>query len=137
MGLENGLVLHTREPIEIPEEIWADFSIGEGPLKYSYELLYFRKCWNIRREVVRALNADYEYCGKAWLTIDEIKKIWWAISEVNHKGAWEDNESIWTWDEIKDRLDHSLLALEWLVKFMRQHVGEKKPFYMVEFYDSY
>lgn len=137
MGLDNGLILHTREPIEIPEEIWADFSIEEGPFKYSYELLYFRKCWNIRREVVRALNADYEYCGKAWLTIDEIKKIWWAISEVNHKGAWEDNESIWTWDEIKDRLDHSLLALEWLVKFMRQHVGEKEPFYMVEFYDSY
>ena len=137
MGLDNGLILHTRKPIEIPEEIEVDFSIEEGPLKYSYELLYFRKCWNIRREVVRALNADYEYCGKAWLTINEVKKIWWAISEVNHKGAWDDNDSIWTWDEIKDRLDHSLLALEWLVKFMRQHVGEKKPFYMVEFYDSY
>lgn len=137
MGLENGLILHTREPIEIPEEIEVDFSIEEGPLKFSYELLYFRKCWNIRREVVRALNADYEYCGKAWLTIDEVKKIWWAISEVNHKGAWDDNDSIWTWDEIKDRLDHSLLALEWLVKFMRQYVGEKEPFYMVEFYDSY
>ena len=137
MGLDNGLILHTREPIEIPEEIEADFSIEEGPLKFSHELLYFRKCWNIRREVVRALNADYEYCGKAWLTIDEVKKIWWAISEVNHKGAWDDNDSIWTWDEIKDRLDHSLLALEWLVKFMRQHVGEKEPFYMVEFYDSY
>ena len=137
MGLDNGLILHTRKPIEIPEEIEVDFSIEEGPLKYSYELLYFRKCWNIRREVVRALNADYEYCGKAWLTIDEVKKIWWAISEVNHKGAWDDNDSIWTWDEIKDRLDHSLLALEWLVKFMRQHVGEKEPFYMVEFYDSY
>lgn len=137
MGLENGLVLHTREPIEIPEEIWADFSIEEGPLKFSYELLFFRKCWNIRREVVRALNADYEYCGKAWLTIDEVKKIWWAISEVNHKSAWGDNDSIWTWGEIKDRLDHSLLALEWLVKFMRKHVGEKEPFYMVEFYDSY
>lgn len=137
MGLDNGLILHTREPIEIPEEIEADVSIEEGPLKFSYELLYFRKCWNVRREVVRALNADYEYCGKAWLTIDEVKKIWWAISEVNHKGAWDDNDSIWTWDEIKDRLDHSLLALEWLVKFMRQHVGEKEPFYMVEFYDSY
>ena len=137
MGLDNGLILHTREPIEIPEELHFNLSMEDEPLKYSYELLYFRKCWNIRREVVRALNADYEYCGKAWLTIDEVKKIWWAISEVNHKGAWDDNDSIWTWDEIKDRLDHSLLALEWLVKFMRQHAGEKEPFYMVEFYDSY
>ena len=89
MGLDNGLILHTREPIEIPVEIWADFSIEDEPLKYSYELLYFRKCWNVRREIVQALNASYEYCGKAWLTIDEVKKIWWAINEVNHKSVWD------------------------------------------------
>ena len=137
MGLDNGLTLHTREPIEIPAEFSFDSSVEEEPLKYSYEILYFRKCWNIRREVVRALNADYEYCAKAWLTIDEVKKIWWAINEVNHKSAWDNNESIWTWDEIKDRLDRSLLALEWLIGFMREHVGDRTPFYMVEFYDSY
>ena len=137
MGLDNGLILHTREPIEIPEEIWADFSIEEESLKYSYGLLYFRKCWNIRREIVQALNASYEYCGKAWLTIDEVKKIWWAINEVNHKSVWDKGDSIWTWNEIKDRLDHSLLALEWLIDFMREHVGDREPFYMVEFYDSY
>ena len=79
MGLENGLILHTREPIEIPVEIWADFSIEEESLKYSYELLYFRKCWNIRREVVQALNDSYKCCGRAWLTIDEVNKIWWGI----------------------------------------------------------
>lgn len=137
MGLENGLTLYTRKPIEIPEEFRFDFSIKEEPLKNSYEILYFRKCWNIRREIVHALNADYEYCGKAWLTIDEVKKIWWAISEVNHVSAWDDADSIWTWDEIKDRLDQSLLALEWLISFMREHVGDKELFYMVEFYDSY
>ena len=137
MGLDNGLILHTREPIEIPEELHFNLSMGDEPLKYSYELLYFRKCWNIRREIVRALNAGYEYCGKAWLTIDEVKQIWWAIHELNHKSAWNDTDSIWTWDEIKDRLDRSLLVLEWLVNFMREHVGDKEPFYMVEFYDSY
>lgn len=137
MGLDNGLILHTREPIEIPEDFRFDFSIENEPLKYSYEILYFRKCWNIRREVVRALNADYEYCGKAWLTIDEVKKIWWAINEINHENIWESGSSIWTYDEIKDKLDRSLLALEWLIGFMREHVGDKTPFYMVEFYDSY
>lgn len=137
MGLDNGLILHTREPIEIPKELHFNLSMEDEPLKYSYELLYFRKCWNIRREIVRALNAGYEYCGKAWLTIDEVKQIWWAIHELNHKSAWDDTDSIWTWDEIKDRLDRSLLALEWLVNFMREHVGDKEPFYMVEFYDSY
>ena len=137
MGLDNGLTLYTREPIEIPEDFRFDFSIENEPLKYSYEILYFRKCWNIRREVVRALNADYEYCGKAWLTIDEVKKIWWAINEINHENVWESGSSIWTYDEIKDNLDRSLLALEWLIGFMREHVGDKTPFYMVEFYDSY
>ena len=137
MGLDNGLILHTREPIEIPEELHFNLSMEDEPLKYSYELLYFRKCWNIRREIVHALNAGYEYCGKAWLTIDEVKQIWWAIHELNHKSAWDDTDSIWTWDEIKDRLDRSLLALEWFVNFMREHVGDKEPFYMVGFYDSY
>ena len=137
MGLENGLILHTREPIEIPEELHFNLSMEDEPLKYSYELLYFRKCWNIRREVIRALNASYEYCGKAWLTIDEVKQIWWAIHELNHESAWECGSSIWMYDEIKDRLDRSLLALEWLVNFMREHVGDREPFYMVEFYDSY
>lgn len=137
MGLDNGLILHTREPIEIPEELHFNLSIEDEPLKYSYELLYFRKCWNIRREVIRALNASYEYCGKAWLTIDEVKQIWWAIHELNHESAWECGSSIWMYDEIKDRLDRSLLALEWLVNFMREHIGDKEPFYMVEFYDSY
>ena len=137
MGLDNGLILHTREPIEIPEELHFNLSMEDEPLKYSYELLYFRKCWNIRREVIRALNASYEYCGKAWLTIDEVKQIWWAIHELNHESAWSDTDSIWTWDEIKDKLDRSLLALEWLVNFMREHIGDKEPFYMVEFYDSY
>ena len=137
MGLENGLILHTREPIEIPKELHFDLSMGDEPLKYSYDLLYFRKCWNIRREIVHVLNAGYEYCGKAWLTIDEVKKIWWAINEINHENVWESGSSIWMYDEIKGRLDHSLLALEWLIDFMREHVGDREPFYMVEFYDSY
>lgn len=131
------MILHTREPIKIPKEFNFDSSTEDEVLKYSYEIFYFRKCWNIRHEIISALNADYEYCGKAWLTIEEVKKIWWAINEVNHKSTWDDAESIWTWDEIKDKLDHSFLALEWLISFMREHVGDRTPFYMVEFYDSY
>lgn len=131
------MILHTREPIKISEEFNFNSSTEDEVLKYSYEIFYFRKCWNIRREIISALNADYEYCSKAWLTIEEVKNIWWAISEINHKSAWNNSESIWTWDEIKDKLDRTLLALEWLIGFMREHVGDKTPFYMVEFYDSY
>ena len=131
------MILHTREPIKIPKEFNFDSSTEDEVLKYSYEIFYFRKCWNIRHGIISALNADYEYCGKVWLTIEEVKNIWWAISEVNHESAWNNSESIWTWSEIKDKLDRTLLALEWLIGFMREHVGDRTPFYMVEFYDSY
>lgn len=131
------MILHTREPIKIPKEFNFDSSTEDEVLKYSYEIFYFRKCWNIRHGIISALNADYEYCGKVWLTIEEVKNIWWAISEVNHESAWNNSESFWTWDEIKDKLNQSLLALEWLIGFMREHVGDKTSFYMVEFYDSY
>ena len=139
MGLDNGLLLHSKEPVDVPVELSiVDFANYEAtsPFPYTYDILYFRKCWNIRREVCAILGASYEYCGKSWLTIGEVKNMWRALNELNSKKAWESGDSIWSYAEIKSRLDASLLALEWLIDFMRKHENEQDSF-MVEFYDSY
>lgn len=139
MGLDNGLRLHTKDPIDFPKEI-ADYinslSVDlRSPFPYEYELCYWRKCWNVRCEIGHALQAqNMEYVAKAWLTIADVKNIWRAIQQLYLKRAWESGESIWSWSEIKDHLTRDLLILEWLISFMRQH-DEKE--YMVEFYDSY
>ena len=140
MGLDNGIYLHTRKPVKFPPEIsnyvWEFPAEAKNDVfPYHYELCYWRKCWNVRCEIGRALEAqNMEYVAKAWLTIADVKNIWRAIQRLYSKRAWESGESIWTWNEIKDQLARDLLMLEWLIFFMRQH-DEKD--YMVEFYDSY
>lgn len=139
MGLDNGLLLHTKDPVDFPKEI-ADYVKGisvdlRSPFPYKYELCYWRKCWNLRRAIGRSIGAESIECvGKPWLTISDVKNIWHAINHINSKRVWEEGDSIWTWREIKDHLERDLLMLDWLIFFMRQH-DEKE--YMVEFYDSY
>lgn len=138
MGLDNGLVLRTQHPITLPKEIEkyieARFN-DESPIPYEYELCYWRKCWNIRHEIGRALQAQsMEDVSKYWLTITDVKNIWCALQELYSKREWERGNSIWSWCEIKPTLDRDFLILEWLIFFMR-HNDEKE--YMVEFYDSY
>lgn len=138
MGLDNGIYLHTKKPVKFPTEIdnyvW-EFSTKSDIFPYHYELCYWRKCWNIRREISHALKAQGIECvAAAWLTITDVKNIWRAIQQLYSKRAWESGESIWTWSEIKDHLTRDLLILEWLISFMRQHEENE---YMVEFYDSY
>ena len=130
MGLDNGLILHTKEPVDFPKELNInDWWQSNG--QYHYGICYWRKCWNIRREVAYIIEAPLDYVAKYGLDISEVKNIWRAINELNSKRAWESDESIWSYNEIKDHLDRDLLRLEWLISFMRDHECQ------VEFYDSY
>ena len=130
MGLDNGLDLHTKKPVDFPKELNInDWWQSNG--EYHYGICYWRKCWNIRREVAYIIEAPLDYVAKYGLDISEVKNIWRAINELNSKRAWESDESIWSYNEIKDHLDRDLLRLEWLISFMRDHECQ------VEFYDSY
>ena len=136
MGLDNGITLYSKKAIAIPDEVQVLETSMSGPeFGFGYELCYWRKCWGLRREIAHALQATTEYVGKSWLTISDVKSIWRAITEVNSERTWEDGNNLWTYKEIKPNLERSLLALEWLVSFMREHEGE--DWFMVEFYDSY
>lgn len=130
MDLDNGLILHTKEPVDFPKELNInDWWQSNG--QYHYGICYWRKCWNIRREVAYIIEAPLDYVAKYSLDISEVKNIWRAINELNSKRAWESGESIWSYNEIRDHLDRDLLRLEWLIDFMRDHECQ------VEFYDSY
>ena len=133
MGLDNGLILHSKEKIDFPNEVHVrDWGKVDGC--YYYSLCYWRKCWNIRREMAHIINAPLDYVAKYNLDITEVKNLWRAINELNSKRAWENGDSFWSYDEMKDHLDKDLLALEWLIHFMRTR---KEEDYVVEFYDSY
>jgi len=137
MGLDNGMLLHSKKQIDVPRELNVAVEHRPGAeYEWVYDILYFRKCWNIRREAREILGASPEYVEKSWLDVTEVKNFWWALNNMNSRKAWDrNNESIWTFDEIHDHLDNSLLALEWLIDFMIKHPADSS--YMVEFYDSY
>lgn len=138
MGLDNGLILYTRKPIDFPIEVKnyiAEYSTKENGFQYHYELCYWRKCYNLRREIGCALHTwNSEYVSKSNLTLGDVRNIWRAIHELYSKRTWEDGDSIWDWREIKPVLDRDFLVLEWLIFFMQENDNST---FMVEFYDSY
>ena len=134
MGLDNGVTLHTKAPVPELKELGVAENRYESDFNFHYDICYWRKCWNIRREVRYVLEADHEYVEKCWLSVGEVKGIWWALNNLNDPNVWDDDTSIWTYEEIQDHLEHDLYKLEWLIHFMRTHDPDD---YMVEFYDSY
>lgn len=131
MGLDNGLILHTTKRIVFPKELHID-DWWQSNGQYHYGICYWRKCWNIRREMAHIINAPLDYVAKYDLDIIEVKNLWRAINELNSKRAWEDGDSFWSYDEMRDHLDNDLLKLEWLIDFMGKDDESQ-----VEFYDSY
>lgn len=139
MGLDNGLILHSRNMIKAAERPPKVTSLGadeiNGDPVWDYEICYWRKCWNIRNKVAYALDLPRDYVQKYDLSIDDVKQIWHIINKLNSPNIWEsEGGSMWDYNEMHDHLDSDLLALEWLIHFMRTH---KEDEYMVEFYDSY
>lgn len=134
MGLDNGITLHTYESVPELKKLGVSEQEFDIDFDFHYEICYWRKCWNIRREVRQILEASPEYCAKCWLSIDEIKGIWWALNRLNDPKTWASGDSIWTYEEMQEHLERDLYRLEWLISFMRTHDSDK---YMVEFYDSY
>lgn len=144
MGLDNGIVMKSKKHIKVPRELVRVYkstcSAYDKNYTFEYELCYWRKCWNIRRAIGMALGTNLgEDASKDNLDIYDVKNIWHALNHLNNKRAWEaESDSIWTYKEIRDNLDYSLLTLEWLINFMREHLDdfENGDIY-VEFYDSY
>ena len=131
MGMDNGIILHTVKQIDFPKELHiGDWWQSNG--QYHYGICYWRKCWNIRREMAHIISAPLDYVAKENLDITEVKNLWRAINELNSKRVWENGDSFWSYDEMRDHLDNDLLKLEWLIDFM-----SKDDESQVEFYDSY
>lgn len=130
MGLDNGITIKFTKPLKsIPlflkniSEYDKDDSIGE------YEICYWRKCWNIRREIIAALNDHNNINFKA---LDEIYTI---LTNFQSRKYWNENhDSIWEYDEIKHTLRTQRKRLKQLKNFLKRNPDLECKIY---FYDSY
>lgn len=133
MGLDNGIMLYTKNPVEnIPQEIATRLHEEFNGNEYEYTICYWRKCHNIRncvRETFYRFDDDVSIDN---MCISDVKELWCIINTLNKKKRWDN--SIWTYKEVRDMLDLDLLCIEWLIYYMRHHNDDE---YRVVFYDSY
>ena len=135
MGLDNGVclkILHKEGFGDIPA--WVHREEWEDKYDYDYEILYWRKCWNVRGAIMGYLGVDdesYEWC----LTTYDLYAIAEMLEhEVYGEDNWEDGLSIWTWEEVGE---HYLACLEYARKVVEWLKTKPVGTYELYFYDSY
>lgn len=135
MGLDNGLYIKsdvrkiTREML--PEGIFF-------PFEYDYDdvvqVLYWRKYWGVRNEVMRTFGW---YDGDSgYYELDTPAKVMRFIeivaSWLNEERWEEDGDSIWEYNEVRLSLIHNIINLSIIYTLM-----ESNPDIYLIFYDSY
>lgn len=129
MGLDNGFTLRNVDKTTIPKFIrYNDSYMPENEV----ELVYWRKCWGLRKVVMSVLHMwDQDYCKQ--VEAEDIPAILRELYPFLSKEYWEENaDSIWTFDEMIESFTHDILNLAWLEGYMKEH-----PEVTCEFYDSY
>lgn len=99
----------------------------------SYEMAYWRKCWNVRDAIGEALDTFYDN-GITDIDRYEVLAIIKELKKFNRKN-WSDREpwgSIWSWKEIKRNHRKCIRNLRKLARLMKKY-----PALTAYFYDSY
>ena len=146
MGLENGITLVTRNKIDLDDweikpgyitvtlDEWSTKKYNRG---YEYDVCYWRKCGEIRHDILEILHEERDDDGTYIIeTAEQILQIRDALVHYLLKPEdWGNSiSSIWSMDEYAPHLARDIMNLGWLANYMKEHEGEKL---IVEFYDSY
>lgn len=136
MGLDNGIYVRsnrrkiTRDmlPLELDYPFEKDYD-DDG-----VEILYWRKNWGIRTEVVNTFNPDnnneYHYLIE---TPEEVFTLIKIIVSWMDKEKWEEEgDSIWEYEEVRHMLQQNVINLAIIAAFMKNN-----PDIYLTFYDSY
>ena len=131
MGLDNGICIRNVKPRQL--RFWPFvFDDSELSSDEDAQICYWRKCWNIRREILEIAGGEdetYEYA----LSAKDLLAVRSAIKRyLKSPDEWDESDSIWTFEEMKLVLRRQAAALWWLALYKRLH--PKKEIY---FYDSY
>lgn len=73
-------------------------------------------------------DGDYSFP----LTAEQIEKIQDIYNYYNSEETWQEADSIWNWEEVKDHFPEQNKVFEWL-----KNLKELHPNVEVLFYDSY
>ena len=138
MGLENGFLVKSNK-----RKITRDMlpSIIKYPFEDDYndapEIIYFRKCWGVRTQLIWCLTPKTEKLASpstyyAYTSVDVMDVIK-CLSSFMDEFVWdEEANSIWTYEEIAPHLLQDIVNLAAIAVYM-----DENPDVYLEFYDSY
>lgn len=113
MGLDNGIVIKkiTKEQIElIPSYIETD--ITEYNDEIRIEIVYWRKCWGIRNEIINILHMDSNQY-KTKIDMEDIPAIIRMLYKFLSEEYWSKcGDSIWEYEDIKEKLVQNIINLK-------------------------
>lgn len=142
MGLDNSISLRIKDKEKfgniipfIEVEPWK-YGEDEGDV---YDILYWRKCWNIREVIYHELNKKGYHididCGDWSISLETYSTILDKLNECYTSEWWKRHpDSIWDFSEISNNLRRDLLNAAKLVGFL----STKNPAsYEIIFVDSW
>ena len=135
MGLDNGIqfkILDKEQFGKIPA--WFRRESWEDEHNFDYEILYWRKCWNVRAEILSYLPNTHHEGGEFNMTPDQLEDICKILKGLYSKKNWDETESILSWDEIKKNYTANLKYARKVLKWLRT---KPEGSYQLYFYDSY
>lgn len=135
MGLDNYVSIKSKRKLKLPSFIDVRFDEEEtdesGTPTFEYYVLYWRKWWSFRNDVMEECGfADGDYAFP--LTVEQIGTIQDILNYYNDEETWDNTESLWDWNDVKDQFPEMNKVFDWLKNFKKLH-----PSVEVVFYDSY
>ena len=118
------IILTTNEPIKIPKELKGHIKEkAHNSYVTSYIICNLQECFNIYAEIKNAFQLLNVHNYSMSLNIKQIKILWNILNDFDNPLLWDDNKTFWNYDEIADKLHYSLMALEWLISFLRNNTS--------------
>ena len=134
MGLDNGIIIKRNEYSNKIKALKRFVDSYDKEEKYDFDVCYWRKCWNVRHDILNILDSGEDEEYYFILSIKNVKQIIKILKSYNEKtweyGGW--NGSIWLWSEHKKVNRKHIKNLKRLIRLMKKY-----PELEVYFYDSY
>lgn len=127
MGLDNGIVVRATENNMVLKALapykkdWCD----------EFEICYWRKCWNIRNDILNMLGKRFSEEWRHELTELDVDGILSILDSYTEENWDESGGSIWEYAEMAESLAEQKNALLLLKRLMCEHGVS------AYFYDSY
>lgn len=133
MGLDNAICIKRNKYSENITALKKYEESWDKEHKYDFTVCYWRKCWNVRNDILSLLSDSYNGMGGSIdITLEELKKIRCVLKSYNRHSWNYSSQSIWTWEEHKKINRRHIKNIKELIKLKKKY-----PNLEIYFVDSY